>query len=588
MSGSEAMDLDKAEMSPEGKAMASACSICLELVLDRGDRSVAKLHCGHEFHLDCIGSAFNAKGAMQCPNCRKVEKGRWLYANGHRSSADLDFDGWMSEEIYDLSYSELPFGFQWCPFRGFTQLASFFENISSYPEGESRPNSYHELMGNSTFGEHSNPSSSSHVCPYLALHGFSNSMHGTSSSADSVPESASFHRHPVQSNPDMISPHIFPPTEPQNHNWHQQHSPAFPLSGNPDQPPSQYGGRLPRNESSSHQRMGSFIHPHHLIHGPVARNGSNVIASLGPAAVIGEKDEGARRLNSHLFYCWHCLFLCCRDWRVLWLLRLGICQQEPSSGWREAPHGPVLWVGGREGGVTPLPWIPVEGESQWWGPFNPNSNSNPNPSQPGGSFAQRASNAERVQQSHPENIYPRMPPPPPPPRMPPFMRVRRRRLSSNTLLRKKSALGRREERRGPKRQKRRGHFCLLALIFRLQSPPPGNSRTIRSILSSSTSLWPLSPWLSAPSLPLLLILRELRTASVASLSPLPPPPPPLPLPLLLLLLPRFRSSIAPAEAADSLSSTMLGGDSEPGEGGRPFPLISMLLRVDSRAEVDTR
>lgn len=56
---------------------------------------------------DCIGSAFNAKGAMQCPNCRKVEKGRWLYANGHRSSADLDFDGWMSEEIYDLSYSEL-------------------------------------------------------------------------------------------------------------------------------------------------------------------------------------------------------------------------------------------------------------------------------------------------------------------------------------------------------------------------------------------------------------------------------------------------------------------------------------------------
>ncbi|EHA8586239.1 hypothetical protein COCNU_scaffold000125G000020 [Cocos nucifera] len=113
--------------------------------------------------LDCIGSAFNAKGAMQCPNCRKVEKGRWLYANGHRTSSDFDFDGWVTEDIYDLGYSELnqslqlcrptiqqirldqpmdalmcnlilvmlllqPFGIQWCPFRGFTQLASLFEN----------------------------------------------------------------------------------------------------------------------------------------------------------------------------------------------------------------------------------------------------------------------------------------------------------------------------------------------------------------------------------------------------------------------------------------------------------------------------
>lgn len=56
---------------------------------------------------DCIGSAFNAKGAMQCPNCRKVEKGRWLYANGNRSSADFDIDGWVTEDIYDLGYSEL-------------------------------------------------------------------------------------------------------------------------------------------------------------------------------------------------------------------------------------------------------------------------------------------------------------------------------------------------------------------------------------------------------------------------------------------------------------------------------------------------
>ncbi|RRT79606.1 hypothetical protein GW17_00034446 [Ensete ventricosum] len=103
------MDLEKTEFSSDGKgaAAAPACSICLELVLDQGRRSTAKLQCGHEFHLDCIGSAFNAKGAMQCPNCRKVEKGRWLYANGNRSSADFDIDGWVTEDIYDLGYSEL-------------------------------------------------------------------------------------------------------------------------------------------------------------------------------------------------------------------------------------------------------------------------------------------------------------------------------------------------------------------------------------------------------------------------------------------------------------------------------------------------
>ncbi|EHA8586240.1 putative E3 ubiquitin-protein ligase RFI2 [Cocos nucifera] len=63
---------------------------------------------------------------------------------------------------------------------------------------------------------------------------------------------------------------------------------------------------------------------------------------------------------------------------------------------------------GREG-FTPLPWLPVEGESQWWSPFNPNQNPQP------GSFTQRTA-AERVTQSRPENGYQRMPP-----RMPPYM-----------------------------------------------------------------------------------------------------------------------------------------------------------------------
>lgn len=54
MSGSKAMNLEKAEFSNEGKvatSTASSCSICLELVLNQGDRSTARLQCGHEFHL---------------------------------------------------------------------------------------------------------------------------------------------------------------------------------------------------------------------------------------------------------------------------------------------------------------------------------------------------------------------------------------------------------------------------------------------------------------------------------------------------------------------------------------------------------
>ncbi|URE03437.1 zinc finger, C3HC4 type, domain containing protein [Musa troglodytarum] len=83
------------------------CSICLSAVKCGGDRSTAKLQCGHEFHLDCIGSAFNAKGVMQCPNCRKVEEGNWFYANGSHSTPELTMDEWIQDEdLYNLNYAE--------------------------------------------------------------------------------------------------------------------------------------------------------------------------------------------------------------------------------------------------------------------------------------------------------------------------------------------------------------------------------------------------------------------------------------------------------------------------------------------------
>ncbi|XP_070661958.1 uncharacterized protein [Malus domestica] len=57
---------------------------------------------------DCIGSAFNIKGAMQCPNCRKIKKGQWLYSNGCCSFPELNMEDWThDEDLYDLSYSEM-------------------------------------------------------------------------------------------------------------------------------------------------------------------------------------------------------------------------------------------------------------------------------------------------------------------------------------------------------------------------------------------------------------------------------------------------------------------------------------------------
>ncbi|XWS31719.1 hypothetical protein CRYUN_Cryun23aG0100100 [Craigia yunnanensis] len=110
-----------------------SCTICLDFVSDTGGRSRAKLQCGHEFHLDCIGSAFNMKGAMQCPNCRKVEKGQWLYANGStRSLHELSMEDWnLDDDYYDPVYSEMPFRAQWCPFGEFTRIGSSSEEVES-------------------------------------------------------------------------------------------------------------------------------------------------------------------------------------------------------------------------------------------------------------------------------------------------------------------------------------------------------------------------------------------------------------------------------------------------------------------------
>ncbi|KAK8509835.1 hypothetical protein V6N12_001907 [Hibiscus sabdariffa] len=117
-----------------------SCSVCLDLVSHAGDRSRAKLQCGHEFHLDCIGSAFNMKGAMQCPICQKVEQGQWLYANGPTPSlpqpsmedwSPVDYDDDDEDDDDSPVHSEMPVRAQWCPFEEFTGVGSSPDNTET-------------------------------------------------------------------------------------------------------------------------------------------------------------------------------------------------------------------------------------------------------------------------------------------------------------------------------------------------------------------------------------------------------------------------------------------------------------------------
>ncbi|CAO2207436.1 unnamed protein product [Urochloa humidicola] len=381
------MDLERSPAEAAGGGGA-ACSICLDPVLALGGgRSVAKLQCGHEFHLDCIGSAFNAKGAMQCPNCRKIEKGRWLYASGHRPSADIDMGGWGTSDNYDFA-SDLPFGFQWCPFSGFTQLASVFE------EREAEPTSYH------TIGDHPSAAGSSLVCPYLALRGFLHPVHVPSTS-NSGAESTSFHRH----------------------------STGLEGHATPDL-------RLPRYDTSSQQRSRSYAHHHPLIHRPTPRSGSNLVAPLGSvSAVVAETRGHGHGARGHMYQQSMHSSMQSSPFppttrrvrpRALTITSFIAASSSAEVG---VPHGfaapgplnrsipdaegisrpvdrPYAW--GREG-FAPFPWIPAEGESHWWGTFNPMQN------HAHGSFTRRPA-GERMPQNHPENGYQ---PVPPPQRMPP-------------------------------------------------------------------------------------------------------------------------------------------------------------------------
>lgn len=269
----------------EDKAAAVSCSICLDAVLaGAGERSTARLHCGHEFHLDCIGSAFNAKGVMQCPNCRKIEKGNWLYANGSRSAHDVSMDEWAhDEDLYDVSYSDVPLRFHWCPFGRLAQLPSLFE------EGESSPPvTFHDFMGQHVFTEQvavSAAPGTTHPCPYVAY------LHPlpplTSSSSSHVPERTmdrpAYHDHwnPMAGPSDVRPMQTMQPADFHHSHWaHVPHSYAQPNSNN-EQPGIPFGTRAARVDGDS-QRRASVVSPSYFSNGSGSRSRPPSVPPLMP------------------------------------------------------------------------------------------------------------------------------------------------------------------------------------------------------------------------------------------------------------------------------------------------------------------
>ncbi|KAL2231242.1 UNVERIFIED_CONTAM: E3 ubiquitin-protein ligase RFI2 [Sesamum indicum] len=288
------------------EAAAVSCSICLEVVTDNGDRSWAKLQCGHQFHLDCIGSAFNIKGAMQCPNCRKIEKGQWLYANGSRPLPEFTMDDWAhDEDLYDLSYSEMSFGVHWCPFSGLTRVPSSFDVFICVGGGACRRDyrgspsvkwrvyfgllssevlrhAYHDLLGHhAIFAEHTPVSSTTHPCPYVAYFG---PIHPSSSaSSGSVSDGSTFNNHwsgpPVPS--EVPNSYAFPSMDVHYQSW--DHSSPFATSnriGGADQPSIPAVGQRTTRNNSDIPRPG--LHPFILGHSSGSRAPSSVAASVLP------------------------------------------------------------------------------------------------------------------------------------------------------------------------------------------------------------------------------------------------------------------------------------------------------------------
>ncbi|MCO5574862.1 hypothetical protein L7F22_028655 [Adiantum nelumboides] len=120
---------------------------------------------------DCIGSAFNAKGSMQCPNCRRVENGQWLYANGVRQYEDSSFENIIIEEEYDLfagapefllQHEYLVGHIQWSPYQ-----SSYAQVSLSVGDADNHLSAYPDLVVDVMVGENLESSELLPPCPLV-------------------------------------------------------------------------------------------------------------------------------------------------------------------------------------------------------------------------------------------------------------------------------------------------------------------------------------------------------------------------------------------------------------------------------------
>ncbi|KAG0447377.1 hypothetical protein HPP92_028368 [Vanilla planifolia] len=360
----------------------------------------------------------------------KTKGGKWLARIDHRV-------GWNIEDFFITKWKMR----EKRQVRSWILLFKVGACSSRHGDVESQLNLFHEPLGGNTFGDHSSASGSSHACPYLALHGFPHNMHAARSSSDTLQENSPFHQHSTSltghSSSERLNPQSFPATESQSHSWQPQ-PPAISMSlvGNSEQP-SQYGLRSSRNDAGNQQRLGSFVQSHPFIHGSVAaRSGSNnVLTGAMGLPVIGEVRAHARGHGSHMYQqsissssLRSSPFPHIRRSRPRGLTFISSSASNDVNGFygfsvSSSTRNPQdsgrhfdRFFGWSREGFAPLPLVQLEGESQWWGPFNQAHS---------GSYLQRGGNAgDRVAQNRSENGYHqrmpphnRMPPPPPPPYM---------------------------------------------------------------------------------------------------------------------------------------------------------------------------
>uniref|UniRef100_A0A1D1XED7 RING-H2 finger protein ATL5 n=1 Tax=Anthurium amnicola TaxID=1678845 RepID=A0A1D1XED7_9ARAE len=391
------MDLGEAdtasgECAGGGGALASQarvpCSICLEGVEDDGERSTAKLLCGHRFHLDCIGSAFNAKGVMQCPNCRKIEKGDWLYANGCHSFRETSLDGWTyDEDMYDPNYSEMSYEFHWCPF---TRLAHV---PSSIEDGESQSISYNGLDGHHSVFTVPPATWLAHPCPYLPyLHPVRPSS-SSQVSTDSGTDGPTVHHHwsnrygPIE----IQTSHAFPATDIHYHSQ-EPHPPAHShlssrVSGADQFSVPSATVRSTRHDLDGHPRRATFLHPFIIRHGLASRASTSSdsvplyvgtsqaevhpqdlhgtyqhysAVSMGAPFVPGTRRSSGMSLTSRA--------PTPSDHYGSYLLPSAPSSgQSPQDGQAARVDHFYAWERDQ---LTPFPLTPVERDSAWWGPFH--------------------------------------------------------------------------------------------------------------------------------------------------------------------------------------------------------------------------